>query len=78
MEPQEPHNNGRGPAEPDRVTSVKERGDGTWDVQTRDTHGRMHVFRGYLDSDGDMELQPVDRAFERVLGRPVEGNGRGR
>jgi len=76
MDPQE-RNSSRQPAEPDRVTSVKERGDGTWDVQTRDCHGRTHAFRGYLDADGDMDLQPVDRARERALGRPVEGNGRG-
>src|SRR5664280_2174940 len=68
---------GRQPAEPDRVTSIKEAPDGTWDVQTRDCHGKTHVFRGYLDNDDDMTLLAVDRTRERRLGRSTESNGRG-
>ena len=69
MDPQEPLRSGKQPAEPDRVTSIKEAPDGTWDVQTRDVHGRLHVFRGHLDADGDMTLLAVDRTRERHYGR---------
>ena len=77
MDPQEPLRSGKQPAEPDRVTSIKEAPDGTWDVQTRDCHGKTHVFRGYLDNDDDMTLLAVDRTRERRLGRSTESNGRG-